>query len=69
MTSREHFLRMIEGEKPRWMPFDLPATEPIAEAIIEATGRFPAEAFDTDFRTVDVAILGDWYLRGMDNVF
>jgi len=51
------------------MPFDLPATEPIAKAIIEATGRFPAEAFDTDFRTVDVAILGDWYLRGMDNVF
>ena len=51
------------------MPFDLPATEPIAKAIIEATGRFPAEAFDTDFRTVDVAILGDWYSRGMDNVF
>ena len=59
MTSRENFLRMIEGEKPRWMPFDLPTTEPVAEAIVKATGRFPEEAFDTDFRTVDVAILGD----------
>jgi len=59
MTSRENFLRMIEGEKPRWMPFDLPTTEPVAEAVFKATGRSPEEAFDTDFRTLDVPILGD----------
>ena len=41
------------------MNFDLPTTEPVAKAIMKATGRLPEEAFETNFRTINVAVLGD----------
>ncbi len=58
MDARENFSRMLEGREPRWMPLDLPVTEPVAKAVQLATGKNPGEAFDTDFRQLPFAFQG-----------
>ncbi|MDX2110822.1 MAG: uroporphyrinogen decarboxylase family protein [Verrucomicrobiota bacterium] len=49
----ENFHRMLEGRKPEWMPFEVPATPPVCELIKRKMhGQWPDEAFDTDFKNL-----------------
>jgi hypothetical protein len=50
---------MMEGGRPDWLPYDVPTTKLVAEAILRETGRPPEEESDSDFRTVDAALRGD----------
>jgi uroporphyrinogen decarboxylase len=59
MTSRENFLAMMAGGMPAWLPYDVPATAPVVEAIRRETGMPPEDAFDADFRNVDATPRGD----------
>ncbi len=60
LSSRENFLRMMKGDRPDWVPFDLPTTPPVLDMIEARKGtRDAALAFDTDFWGCEVSLPGD----------
>ena len=57
LSHRDNFLRMLRGESPARLPFDLPVTPPIADVIEKNTGtRDITAAFDLSFRGVGAHI-------------
>ena len=59
MNSLENFNAMMNGDRPGWLPFDLPTTEPVERKIREKTGLPSSAAFDVDFRDASASYLGD----------
>lgn len=50
MNSLENFQRMMNRQKPEWLPLDLPMTPPILDIMEKETGtRDAVAAFDLDF--------------------
>jgi uroporphyrinogen decarboxylase len=60
MTHLENFHRMMNRDRPSWLPLSLPMTPPIADLLQKKKGtRSAVEAFDLDMRGVGPKIRSD----------